>query len=120
MTLVRLREARKAPAPETRAGGGMMSNYPYGVGLLDPSAVPPPGASQIFRAGVPVTGHTALQTEAVFTAMRIITSSIIKLGDPRAYTTELTSENVPYRVWQENQPSILYDTFGPGQFQYDG
>lgn len=97
-----------------------MSNFPYGVGLLDPSAVPPPGSNQIFRAGVPVTAHTALQTEAVFTAMRIITSSIIKLGDPRAYTTELSSENVPYRVWQKVQPPILYNTFGPGQFQFDG
>ena len=122
MTLSRLRESRRSAAPvEERAGGGGMSNFPYGgVGLLDPTAVPPPGMSQIYRAGVPVTAHSSLQTEAVFTAMRIITSSIIKLGDPRAYTTELSPENVPYRVWQETQPEILYNTFGPGQFQYDG
>jgi HK97 family phage portal protein len=113
VTLHRIRAAR---SQESRVGGSTLGGY----GIMDPTAVPPPGSNTMMRAGVPVTPHTALQVDAVFTAVRVITNSIIKLGDPRAYTTELSPDNVPYRVWQENQPSILYDTFGPGMFQYDG
>jgi HK97 family phage portal protein len=121
VTLHRLREARGATAPKTEERAAGLTSYSSGGwGMLDPTAVPPPGTSQTMRAGVPVTAHTSLQVDAVFTAMRAITNSIIKLGDPRAYITELSNDNIPFKSWTEDQPTILYDTFGPGMFQYDG
>jgi HK97 family phage portal protein len=82
------------------------------------------------RAGVPVTAHTALQVDSVFTSLRVLSNAIIKMGNPRAYTEELTTDNEPYRVWLQKQPQILTNTFGSPQrgstplsgrvWQYDG
>ena len=125
MTLSRVRQARSERVAATTQASvqeqrSVLTSSPNGFGLMDPTAVPPPGSNTMSRAGVPVTPHTALQVDAVFTAMRVITNSIIKLGDPRAYITELSPDNIPYRRWSAGQPSILTDTFGPGMFQYDG
>jgi hypothetical protein len=71
------------------------------------------------RAGVPVNLHTSLQIDSVFTAMRVITNAITKMGNPRAFTWALDSQNEPYRQWLPEQPAILTNTWG-GKFQYDG
>ena len=97
-----------------------MTSWPSGWGWSDPSAIPPPGLYQQQRAGVPVTVHTSLQVDSVFTCLRVISNAVIKLGDPRAYTETVNNDNVPYRVWEKTQPSILTNTFGPYQMQYDG
>lgn len=115
MTLQRLREQRGI---EQRSG--MMSSWPNGWGFNDPSAIPPPGLYNMQRAGVPVTLHTSLQIDSVFTAMRVISNAIIKMGDPQAYTEELTEDNEPYRVRLRQQPKNLTNTFGPHVWQYDG
>lgn len=98
----------------------MMAGYPNGYGLQDPAAIPPPGMYSMQRAGVPVTVHTAMQVDSVFTALRVLSNAIIKLGSPRAYTEALDAENRPYRQWLADQPPILTQTYGPGCFQYDG
>lgn len=82
------------------------------------------------RAGVPVTAHTSLQVDSVFTSLRVISNAFIKMGNPRAYTEALTADNEPYREWMSTQPLILTNTFGSPQrgstpptgrvFQYDG
>lgn len=97
-----------------------LSAWPTGFGLADPAAIPPPGMHQMQRAGVPVTPHTSLQVDSVFNACRIITNAVIKLGNLRAYETELNNDNIPYRVWLRDQPAFLLESFGPGTFQYDG
>lgn len=109
MTLQRLREQRS----------GSMVSWPNGYGLQDPSAIPPPGLYQMQRAGVPVTAHTLLQVDVIFTALRVLTNAVIKMGDPRAYTEAYTDDNWPYREWLNPQPQILTDTWA-GQWQYDG
>lgn len=105
------------PASETRAG--MMAQWPNGWGWNDPAAIPPPGMYSQQRAGVPVTTHTALQIDTVFTAIRVLTNSIIKMGNPRAFQWAYHSDNRPYRVWMNPQPGILTNTWG-GLFQFDG
>lgn len=119
MTLVRLREQRAAAgAVEERSG---LQTFPSGYNMVDPSAVPPPGAmGHHQRAGVIVTAHSLMQVDVVFTALRVITTAILKMGDPRAYTEALTDDNVPYRKFTAKQPSILTDTFGGRMMQYDG
>lgn len=95
-------------------------SWPTGYGLNDPAAIPPPGMYAMQRAGVPVTPHTSLQVDAVFTSLRIICGSITDLGNLRAYTTSLDADNIPYRVWEKTQPDILEETWGPDVMQYDG
>ena len=102
---------------ETRAG--VMSSYPNGWGFTDPAAIPPPGLFQQQRSGVPVTPHTSMQVDAVFTAIRVITNAVIRMGNPRAYKWSYDKANRPYREWQANQPNILTSTWGP-QWQFDG
>ena len=99
---------------------GMMASWPNGWGWNDPSAIPPPGLYSQQRAGVPVTIHTALQVDAVFTALRVLSNAIIKLGDARAYEEKFDKDNCPYPAWLPVQPPILSQTWGPGVFQYDG
>jgi HK97 family phage portal protein len=76
------------------------------------------------RAGVPVTPHTSLQVDAVFTSLRVISNAIIKLGNPRCYTEASDDSGRPYRVWQWPSPPILTNTFGGkppvGMWQHDG
>src|SRR5215472_1973715 len=96
------------------AGGG------GGYGWTNPAAIPPPGMHSLQRAGVLVTQHSLLSLDVVFTSLRLISNSILKMGDPRAYKEELSSENVPFRKHQNKQPSILSDTFGGASYQYDG
>lgn len=98
----------------------MMASWPNGWGWNDPAAIPPPGMYNQQRAGVPVTIHTALQVDSVFTALRVLSNAIIKLGSPRAYTIKLDVDNMPYRAWLADQPPVLSGTWGPGCFQYDG
>jgi HK97 family phage portal protein len=71
------------------------------------------------RAGVPVTVHTALQVDSVYTALRVISNAIIKMGNPRAYQVDLDANNEPYRSWLPNQPGLLTNTWGE-LFQFDG
>lgn len=71
------------------------------------------------RAGVPVTPHTSLQVDVVFTCLRVISNAIIKMGNPRAHTWEQDTKNRPYRQWVEDQPGILTNTFG-NMWQFDG
>lgn len=105
------------PAGETRAS--MMASWPNGYGWNDPAAIPPPGMYNQQRAGVPVTLHTALQIDTVFTALRVLTNSIIKMGNPRAFTWGYHTDNRPFRQWVQPQPQLLTSTFG-GMFQFDG
>lgn len=109
MTMRRMRETRS----------GMAASFPNGWGFTDPAAIPPPGLFQMQRAGVPVTTHTSLQVDVVFTALRVISNSIIKMGDPRAFQWGYDDFNRPYKVWAANQPKILTNTWG-NLFQYDG
>jgi HK97 family phage portal protein len=72
------------------------------------------------RAGVPVTVHTALQVDSVFTSLRVLSNAVIKLGDARAFVEKYDKDNHPYRSYLPSQPPILTSTWGPGVFQYDG
>lgn len=102
------------PRRETR------SSWPSGWGWIDPAAIPPPGLYNSMRAGVPVTLHTSLQIDSVFTAMRVLSNAIVNMGVPRAFTWALDRTNVPYRKWLDEQPPILSDTWGGRMFQFDG
>ena len=128
MTVQRLREMR-AVAAEVEQRSAFMSSYPNGWGWSNPAAIPPPSLG-MQRAGVPVTAHTSLQVDSVFTSLRVISNAFIKMGNPRSYTEALTKDNEPYRQWMAEQPLILTNTFGlPTRgftpengrvFQYDG
>lgn len=96
-----------------------MFSWPNGWGFTDPAAIPPPGLFQMQRAGVPVTPHTSMQVDSVFTCLRIISNAIIRMGNPRAYKWGYDKFNRPYREWLPNQPGILSNSFGP-MFQFDG
>lgn len=110
MTIQRLREGRST-ASQAERRDSFMSSYPNGWGWSNPAAIPPPGLG-IQRAGVPVTAHTSLQVDSVFTSLRVISNAFIKMGNPRAYIEQLTKDNEPYRVWQAKQPPLLANTFG--------
>ena len=97
---------------ETRAG--MQSNLSTGYGWMDPHAIPPPGLGHMQRAGVLVTEHTLLQVDVVFTALRIISNNLVKMGDLRAYEEEFSPEGISYRRYLPTRPAILTDTFGGG------
>lgn len=112
MTVRRLRGGR-----ENRLT--MMASQPQGWGWNDPAAIPPPGLFNQQRAGVPVTIHTSLQVDTVFTALRVISNSVIKMGNPQAYKWQYSNNNEPYRVFLPTQPTILSSTFG-SMFQFDG
>jgi HK97 family phage portal protein len=119
MTLTRLRgtqvESRTARPVEQRALS------PYGYGLQDPSAIPPPGLNQMSRAGVMVTPATLLQVDVVFTSLRIIDNHVMRMGNLRAYTEKMWGpDNVNYRLFLKNQPAILTDTWGGRMTQSDG
>ena len=105
-------------APEKRSG--MMAAWPNGWGWNDPAAIPPPGLYSQQRAGVPVTVHTAMQVDSVYTSLRVLSNAVIKLGCPRGYTEALDADNRPYRKWLPVQPPILTQTYGPSVFQFDG
>ncbi len=98
----------------------MMAAQPNGWGWNDPAAIPPPGMYNQMRAGVPVTLHTALQVDSVFTSMRVLSNAVIRLGSPRAFTIELDQDNQPFQAWLADQPMVLTNTWGPGIFQFDG
>ena len=115
MTLQRIRQNAGV---EQRSG--VSANWPSGWGWSDPSAIPPPGMYQMQRAGVPVTIHTSLQIDSVFTACRVLTNSIIKMGNLRAYNKELDNSNVPYHVWLSQAPPLLEHTWSDGMWQFDG
>lgn len=98
-----------------------MSPYGGGYAMVDPSAIPPPGFNgQQMRAGVLVNQKTLLQVDVCFTALRIISNNVIKLGNPRAYAEAFSEDNIPYRVWQAEQPDILTDTWGGRMMQCTG
>lgn len=110
-------EIRQAGPVEERSSAVSVQAMTYGWN--DPAAIPPPGLQAMQRAGVLVTEDTMLQVDVVFTAMRIITTSILMMGNPRAHTMELTKDNQPWRKYLGEQPKLLTDTWG-GMFQYDG
>lgn len=129
MTFARLRQNTEQRTVAT--GGtsyeqrsGVSGNWPSGWGWADPSAIPPPGMYQMQRAGVPVTIHTSLQIDSVFTACRVLTNSIIKMGNLRAYEKQLTTSNTPYKLWLAESPPLLEQTWtdatGAKMWQYDG
>jgi HK97 family phage portal protein len=71
------------------------------------------------RAGVPVTAHTSLQIDTVYTALRVLSNMVIKMGSPRAYTVGVDDANRHYRKWEYPNAPLLDDTFG-NMFQFDG
>lgn len=109
MTLARLTEVRSSGLPvESRS-------YGNGYGWMDPAAIPPPGLGNMQqRAGVMVTEHTMLQVDVVFTALRILSNNVIKMGDLWAYTEVMSDEAIPYRKYLTERPEILTNTFGGG------
>jgi HK97 family phage portal protein len=109
MTLRRLRETR----------AGSIGSYPNGWGWNDPAAIPPPGMFSMQRAGVPVTAKTSLQVDSVFTALRVISNAIIRMGNPRAFQWAYDDQNRPYKQWLPKQPNILTSTWGQ-MWQFDG
>ena len=114
MTLARLRESRKRSADvETRNLGGMWSSMGGAMSLQDPSAIPPAGWPLMQRAGIQLTPHVLLMCDVVFTALRIISTNIVKMGPLRAYKEQLSDDNIPYRVWQGKQPQLLSEPFTP-------
>jgi len=64
------------------------------------------------RAGVLINEHNMLMVDVVFTALRIISNNIIKLGNMRAYKEKLSPDNIPYKVWQAKSPDLLVETWG--------
>jgi HK97 family phage portal protein len=96
---------------EQRAG--LQTSYAQGgYGWMDPAAIPPPGMFNTMRAGVVVTQHTMLLVDVVFTALRIISNTIIKMGDLWPFVDAFSDDNVPYRKYQATRYPILFDTFG--------
>jgi HK97 family phage portal protein len=92
-----------------------MGNYGSGYAYADPHAIPPHGWDSMQKAGVLVTPHTMLQVDVVYTALRIISNNIIKMGDLRSYTSKTDAgTGEPYKVYQTKQPAILTNTFGGG------
>ncbi len=112
MTIRRLRKTQ-----ESRNAMGTQS--PYGWGWNDPTVPPPPGAFNRSRAGVVITEHTALQVDVVFTALRVLSNAVIKMGDPRGFKWVLDKYGRPYKQFIQPQPKVLTNTFGK-MFQYDG
>lgn len=96
-----------------------MIQAPMGSGWNDPAAIPPPGMFNQQRAGVLVNTHTALQVDSVFTALRILSNAIIKMGNPRAFTWGYDYQNRPYHQWLNPQPRFCTNTYG-NNFQYVG
>lgn len=90
----------------------MMTAWPMGFGWQDPSAIPPPGLGQMQRAGVMVTAHTSLQVDVVFTAIRIISNNMVKMGAPQAYVERRSADNVPYHDLLARQPKVLANMWG--------
>lgn len=116
MTIRRLAETRGGGSAERR---NTMTSWPTGWGFNDPAAIPPPGMYSMQRAGVPVTIHTSLQIDSVFTALRVLSNAIIKMGNMRGYTELQDPASVPYKTWLNPQPPILGNTWG-NMWQYDG
>ena len=113
MTIRRMRDG----GAEQRAS--MMASFPNGWGWTDPAAIPPPGLYNMQRAGVPVTTHTSLQIDTVYTALRVLSNMVIKMGSPRSYTTGTDVANRHYREWQHPNAPLLENTWG-NMFQFDG
>lgn len=113
MTIARLVEQREATAAEQRA---LQMGYPStGMDFADPSAIPPPGMYHLQRAGVVVTAHTLLQVDVVYTALRVISNNILRMGNLRGYTVGWDDRiGHEYKQFLKDQPPILTDTFGGG------
>src|SRR5580704_12332058 len=88
------------------AGGG------GGWGWADPAAIPPPGLKNMARAGVLVTQESLLGLDVVFTALRIISTAFLKMGDPYVYTEDFSEDNIPFQRRKRGRPPILSETFG--------
>lgn len=100
------------------------SGLGWGGVLTDPAAIPPyPGYGQTV-AGLPINAHSAMQVPAVFTAIRIISFTIGKLGDPYPYRWETDpSSGFRYRRPIDQDFPILSSTFGADRgflMNYDG
>lgn len=111
MTIARFRETRVRSEMERRT---LQMGYPSsGYAMADPSAIPPPGLYHLQRAGVVVNAHTLLQVDVVYTALRIISNNILRMGDLRPYTVGWY-EGVSYRNPIQDPRPILSNTFGGG------
>lgn len=112
MTITRLRESRIRAEAETRS---LQMGYPStGYQWADPSAIPPPGMYHLQRAGVVVNAHTLLQVDVVYTALRVISNNILRMGDLRAYTRGYDKSGVEYKQLISDPRPILSNTFGGG------
>jgi len=110
VTIARIRRANTSAQVETR---GLQTGYPFtGYNYADPSAIPPPGMYHLQRAGVMVNAHSLLQVDVVYTALRIISNNILRMGNLRAYTLGYDKGNWPYKQYLRDQPDILTNTFG--------
>lgn len=109
MTIYRYREARGGRVEQRNLAGV----NPGGYQLMDPSAIPPHGYDHMGRAGVLVTPHAMLTVDVVYTALRIISNNIIKMGNLRAFTWGFYN-GYPYKQFAQRQPTILTNTFGGG------
>lgn len=88
----------------------------YGAyALMDPHAIPPHGYDRMGHAGVLVTPHSLLTVDVVYTALRIISNNIIKMGNLRAFKWGFDAPSGhSYKKFEANQPAILTNTFGGG------
>lgn len=112
MTWTRIREQRTAPGGENRS---LQMGYPAtGYAFADPSAIPPPGLYHMQRAGVVVNAHTLLQVDVVYTALRIISNNILRMGNLHPFTWGWSDSNVKYRQFIRDERPILTNTFGGG------
>lgn len=114
MTLHRIRQsAAHAAEAERRNLAGLAPN---GYALMDPAAIPPHGYEHLSSAGVLVTPHSMICVDAVYTALRIISNNIIYMRNLRAYKNAWDKRiGAGYKVYQQNQPAILTNTFGGGK-----
>lgn len=97
-----------------------VASSPYGWGMTDPSAIPPPNMRTNMRAGIPVDLHTTLTVDAVWAAERAISTPLLKLGDPLPYEMAYTDEFVGYKqLLDPGKYPLLQNTFSNG-WQHEG
>lgn len=107
-------------ALETRSAleqrwGGTMIGGAFGYDMIQPSAIPPPSMRNMSYAGVTVNLHTVHSVDAVWIALRVISTHLTKLGNLRPYKEQLTKDNEVYRAWQPPAKyPILQNTYSCG------
>lgn len=93
----------------------MQTTWPAtGYNFQDPSAIPPPGMYHLQRAGVVVNAHSLLSIDVVYTALRIISNNILRMGDLLPFTWGWSNDNIKYPQYIKDPRPILSNTFGGG------